>query len=824
MATPTVIKSWDFDAATDAVAVQTVLAYSGTTTFNKTVCDNLTGDFEGISLQGAGSWHIHHNNSKGSLAGKGLYNNNGGGRLFALLGLKAGDIVEITAGGGLPSSATNGTYDSENSTTGTHCIYTVTADGNFAVSVARNNYIHTVSITRDVADLEVPTFAITGANGTQREVTLDCITSEAVIKYNTTDDIDASGWTTYSTPFLTSESTLYAYSEKSGNKSSVVTITTGAGTSITLNEPVVSANFVENGMVYNPIYTFSSNQAGVVIGNPALSYTYTFNGGASTDGTSYAPTSNGSLTVTVSAEGYTSSSTTLSVFGGDFTRTYAFDAINDVTVDTEGGTWTNASNVNGAQWTFTGLENSSYELRIDMSLSGFMYARATTAKTKQGFYTRVSNGSINFTLKDGEAIVFSTLNGKVVANSSVTSQAFGQYTNVRSIEVYTPISEVDLAIAECKAYETSAAFATAIDAESFSSVAEVYAFHTAWQIAQAEGTTDYTKVLFNAGFELGTTSGWTIYGDASSAPADADKYGVVEDNGAGGYQYYTGWNGRNISQTITGLPAGVYRLTARVYSWAGGAPVKLFANGTVSAAENGEDHEPSLEFVVTGSEPTIKIGIGGDGQGSGDNTWGTWGYRVNYFTLTKVTASATLGANGYTTFASPYALDLRTTASVKAYKAAVEGTTVRFTELDQTVPANTGVLLEGTVGETISIPVVASGDDVSENAFEVNTAGTTFTAESGYTYYGLKKDSNPLSFWKFDPNTVAIPANKAYLKVANVGGVHALNVLFDDTTDGIQSVDKAQHTDGNYYDLSGRRVMNPTKGIYVKAGKKVVVK
>lgn len=184
----------------------------------------------------------------------------------------------------------------------------------------------------------------------------------------------------------------------------------------------------------------------------------------------------------------------------------------------------------------------------------------------------------------------------------------------------------------------------------------------------------------------------------------------------------------------------------------------------------------------------------------------------------------TFGTTKYATFASPYALELRTTASLKAYKAAVVGTTVRFTELDQTVPANTGVLLEGTVGETISIPVVASGDAVSENAFEVNTAGTTFAAEDGYTYYGLMKNSNPLTFATFNPATVAIPANKAYLKVANVGGVHALNVLFDDTTDGIQSVDKAQHTDGNYYDLSGRRVMTPTKGIYVKAGKMVVVK
>ena len=321
-ATPTIVKSWDFDAATDAVASQTVLSYSGTTTINKVACDNLTGDYVGIAVQGAGSWHIYHTNSKGVLQGKGYYNGNGGGRLFGLIDLKAGDIVHITASGGLPTSATNGTYDSENSTAGTDCYYTVTANGHFAVSVTRYYYIHTVSVTRDLADLEAPTYDITGANGVERQVTLSCITDGAAIKYNTVNDKSAPGWTTYSAPFYTSEATLYAYSEKSSSTSDVVTITTGAGTAITLNAPTISGTFELNGLAYNPRYTFSSNQSGKVIGNPILTYTYSFNSGASTEGTSYSPSSSGSLTVTVSAEGYTSNSTTQDVFGGNFAMTY----------------------------------------------------------------------------------------------------------------------------------------------------------------------------------------------------------------------------------------------------------------------------------------------------------------------------------------------------------------------------------------------------------------------------------------------------------------------------------------------------------------------
>lgn len=820
-AVPTVIKSWDFDAATDALSSQTVPGYSGTTTVNKTGCDNLTGDYLGLALQGAGSWHLYHTNSKGVLQGRGLYNNNGGGRLFALLDLKAGDIVTITANGGLPTSAINGTYDSENSTEGTNCIYSVTADGHFAVSFTRYYYIHTVTVTRDVADLEVPTFSITGANGVQREVTLDCITADAVIKYNTTDDKEADGWTTYSAPFLTSESTLYAYSEKSGNSSAVITVATGAGEAITLNAPTISTNFVENGSVYNPTYTFASNQSGVVIGDPTLSYTYTFNGGAANDGTSYAPASNGSLTVTVSAEGYTSNSTTMSVFGGDFARLYYFDAINDVTVDTDGGTWSNASNVNSAQWTFTGVENCAYTLRSDITISGFMYARATTAKTKQGFYTRTSSGTINFAIEDGEAIAFTTLNGMIVANSAETSQAIGQYTNIRSIAVYAPATEALLAILDCKRYETSAAFATAVAAESFSTAAEVYAFHTAWQMAQAKaaGSVDITKVIRNAAIADGTD--W-----AASNVLSGEQFTGAPDN-----TYLDIYNtSMNTNQTIYGVPAGTYKIKAATRA-ATGTPGTLYVNdGSSDIAKisqitnvgntggdlgNGWSYQ-EMKFTLT--EPkNLLIGFWTNASGSKWAGCDDWHMEI-------AGVPVTLGNLGWATLYTPYALNFDGTG-LTAYTATLSEGIVTLTKVTD-VPANTGVVLSGDAG-SYNIPTIASSETAKGNLTGNATEATAFDAVANHTYYVLAPSEDPNFKVQFRPVTDGyIAAGKAFLDVAGAG-VKAFSVKFADA-DAIRSIENESSMfnveSSKVYNLAGQRMSKLQKGINIVNGKKVLVK
>ncbi len=199
------------------------------------------------------------------------------------------------------------------------------------------------------------------------------------------------------------------------------------------------------------------------------------------------------------------------------------------------------------------------------------------------------------------------------------------------------------------------------------------------------------------------------------------------------------------------------------------------------------------------------------------------------YILVKKFVSATLGTNGYATFASTYPLDLTTAnlpEGVKAYKASVSGKTVTFTALDQTVPANTGILLEGTPSASVNIPVVASGTAVDGNEFEVNTTGATFTGDDDYYYFGLVK--NTLKFGVFDPSTTAIPASKAYLKVLKTSvdaAARELNVVFEDEATGISAIPmNSEVMNNNYFDLQGRRVAQPTKGLYIVNGKKIIIK
>ena len=186
--------------------------------------------------------------------------------------------------------------------------------------------------------------------------------------------------------------------------------------------------------------------------------------------------------------------------------------------------------------------------------------------------------------------------------------------------------------------------------------------------------------------------------------------------------------------------------------------------------------------------------------------------------------------NGYTTYASPRPLDLTALPSgLKAYKAVVsagEGK-VRFKEIDQTVAANTGILLAGTAGNTYRIPVADSGSEVTGNDFLVNSTGGTFSPESGYTYFGFKKNSDPITFATFNPSTVAIPSNKAYLKVSTSGEARQLVAVFDDgETTSLREIRNEELGIKNavFFNLNGQRVAQPTKGLYIVNGKKVAIK
>ncbi|MBQ2778911.1 MAG: leucine-rich repeat domain-containing protein, partial [Bacteroidaceae bacterium] len=77
-------------------------------------------------------------------------------------------------------------------------------------------------------------------------------------------------------------------------------------------------------------------------------------------------------------------------------------------------------------------------------------------------------------------------------------------------------------------------------------------------------------------------------------------------------------------------------------------------------------------------------------------------------------------------------------------------------------------------------------------------------------------------------NSAALKPLRWYMRIENRGeavsaGVIRIRVLGDETTD-VREVETEPCGEAVYYDLSGRRVENPTRGIYIVNGKKVYIK
>ena len=337
-----------------------------------------------------------------------------------------------------------------------------------------------------------------------------------------------------------------------------------------------------------------------------------------------------------------------------------------------------------------------------------------------------------------------------------------------------------------------------------------------WMIVNADfSDSDYkkawTETLVSSG-TVGVTNGLMRYYQSSFDLAQTLAYTLP----AGAYRLrMDGFERTNspVADAYSDYTGGTSAVTGTLYLNAGGKlAMNLFDQQTVTDASLGGVKPSGAQFYIpdgsSAAKKYIDAGLYPNTLNAvlGEDAAVTIGYRCAntkawtcfdnfHLEYNGTTVSATLGSNGYSTFASPYPLDLTNLPDgLTAYKAAVDGSTVTFTELDQAVPAYTGILLKGDESASYDIPVAGAGTIVSDNAFCVNEAGTTFSPESGYNYFGLKK--NTLTFGLFDPSAVAIPADKAYLKVSEGAGAR-LDISFDgeaptgisafaETEDGVQ--------------------------------------
>lgn len=185
--------------------------------------------------------------------------------------------------------------------------------------------------------------------------------------------------------------------------------------------------------------------------------------------------------------------------------------------------------------------------------------------------------------------------------------------------------------------------------------------------------------------------------------------------------------------------------------------------------------------------------------------------------------SATVSSVGYATFSSPYPLDFTNVTAVTPYRATVSNDKVVLTKVTGKVPARTGLLLAAENGATVSVPTTISTASIGDNKLVATVTETSVAANANN--YMLANGTNGVGFYSVDAATNS-GAGKAYLHtdaaLANENNTARVAWTFqDNTTTAIESV---QQTTGaqQYYDMLGRRVAQPTKGLYIVNGKKVI--
>ena len=274
------------------------------------------------------------------------------------------------------------------------------------------------------------------------------------------------------------------------------------------------------------------------------------------------------------------------------------------------------------------------------------------------------------------------------------------------------------------------------------------------------------------------------------------------------------------------IPADEYQSSKTAFS--------LEATNVVFRSEFNATNDATTMFLMGANNTFVNAqnGMGADANGNEYNVVSTWTSRDdagNHWQFIKVTeVPLIIAANDYTTLCLPFNVKLPEGSAVKAYYASqAAGSVLKLEEITNgVIPANQGVILQNTDAVEANINLAITTDEVTtltDNKLEGVTA-----KRAGYTAgtnYVLAEKNGKVGFYKASFTTIV--ANKAYLPQTNVQNAQGVMMAFSfgDEVTGIDNVNAATATAKKYYDLQGRRVLYPAKGIFVtEDGQKVLLK
>lgn len=179
------------------------------------------------------------------------------------------------------------------------------------------------------------------------------------------------------------------------------------------------------------------------------------------------------------------------------------------------------------------------------------------------------------------------------------------------------------------------------------------------------------------------------------------------------------------------------------------------------------------------------------------------------------------GSNTYATAYLPFPVSAVSGAKAYVGTLSADKATLDMTNIES-IPANTGVVLEGTADKA-TLTIGEATATVSNNALTGSNTDVTIAENGQSSYLVLGTNEGNLGFYTPASTVTKLTANKAYINASSVAA-GALKLNFGGDATGINTI----AVDGNgfnapVYDLSGRRVVAPVKGgVYIQNGKKFI--